>query len=461
MQAIRSMFARTIGLPIKSIVKREAMRRILRELAETQWLSPEAIHELRSKRLRHLMVEIARDVPYYREQIRALGANPAKDDPWEILRRLPTLDKKAYRDLGSALCSERARSTPVVAHTSGTTGERLEVRIDRKAAGYRYLAGFRGRQWWGIEPGDPEFRIWGSGIRTARTRTEYLKKVAGLIKEWSVGVTMVSPFFRTDEDLKRAAALLFRRKPKFVFGYANSVYLLASYMRRNGLKAGPGWPLAVGYTSEALLDSQRDEMAKAFDAPVVAEYGSCESGVVAYMCPEGSLHTSDDIMVVEILDEGLNRQDGLGEIVVTQLLCTEFPLIRYRQGDLARLDDRPCRCGRGLRTLSSLMGRMNDCFVSASGGIVDFIVFDQAMKDHPAIRRFKVIERGPGDFVFLGELHAGERWSDADRDRFMTQCLELLPPDVRLAVRSVDHLPSEPSGKFRIMIPAAESAKYL
>jgi phenylacetate-CoA ligase len=400
-------------------------------------------------------------VPFYREQLRQLGADPRRDDPWETLSKLPTIDKKAYRELGSALYSDSPRHRPAVAHSSGTTGERLEVRVDPTAAAYRYLAGFRGRRWWGIEPGDSEFKIWGSGIQTASSNAELAYKLLKRIKEWAVGVTLVSPFFNSEEDLSRAARLLLRTKPKFVFGYANSIHLLASYMVKEGLQAGPGWPRAVGYTSEMLLDWQRDDIVRAFQAPIVSEYGSCEAGVIAYQCPSGSLHTSDDITVVEILERGERSDPGLGEIVVTGLMGLEYPLIRYRQEDLARRPSEVCPCGRGLGTITSLQGRLNDCFVSPSGGIIDFIVFDQAMKDQPAIRRFKVVERQKGDLVFLAEIHDGQSWSDADEARFLKQCRALLPSDTTLSARIVDHLPSEPSGKFRIMIPAKEAARYL
>jgi hypothetical protein len=48
-----------------------------------------------------------------------------------------------------------------------------------------------------------------------------------------------------------------------------------------------------------------------------------------------------------------------------------------------------------------------------------------------------------------------------DQDLFMRQCLALLPSDIKLSIGSVDRLPAEPSGKFRIMIPASEADTYL
>jgi phenylacetate-CoA ligase len=460
MSTFRSLFAKRVALPLKSVAKREPTRRIREELESAQWLRPEPLRTLQESRLRKLLTEVGHSVPYYRDRIRDLGADPRADDPWRILEQLPKIDKRAYRELGNALQSESPRRSPLLAHTSGTTGERLEVRIDPEAAAYRYLAGFRGRSWWGIEPGDPEFKIWGSGIRTATDRAELAHKVIRWMKDWAIGITLVSPFFQSEDDLDRAARVLMRTKPRLVFGYANSIHLLATHMVNNGLRAGPGWPLAVGYTAEMLLDWQREDIERAFGAPLVAEYGSCEAGVMAFQCPQGGLHTSDDIMIVEVLP--VDGGDGeLGEIVVTSLPATDYPLIRYRQEDLARRDSEPCPCGRGLGTLGDLTGRMNERFASPSGGIVDFIVFDQAMKEQPAIRRFKVVERSPGDLVFLAELHQGQDWMQADQERLLQQCRALLPSDVVLSAAITENLPPEPSGKFRIMVPSGDAARYL
>jgi len=462
MPDFRRILARYFGLPLKAAIKREPFRRVLRELEANQWLSKEQLEAIRRRRLRHLLIAVSRNVPFYRDQIRSLGADPYGDDPWRILNELPTLDKRAYRSLGAALRSERARRAPMIGHTSGTTGERLETYLDRTAATYAYVANVRGRRWWGIEPGDSELKIWGGSRYTARTRAEWIRETLRLAKDWLIGVTLVSPFLCSDDDLQRAATLLLRRKPRFVFGYANSIYLLASYMVRQGLAAGPGWPHAVGYAAEMLHDWQLEVIRQAFSAPVVSEYGSCEAGLMACMCPHGSLHTSDDVMHIEIVHGNGNVKLGeLGEVVVTNLLALEYPLIRYRQGDLASLSATPCECGRSLGVMDNLVGRMNDVLVSPAGGLVDFIVFDKAMKDQPAIRRFKVVERGPGDLVVLSELHAGIPWPEKDRSRFLTSCRALLPADVTLEVRLADRLPPEPSGKFRIMIPREQADRYL
>ena len=169
MSSFRTIFARYAGLPMKSLFKRERSGAIARELSRNQWLDRTQLHQIRTERLRRLLCAVGNNVPFYSEQLRSLGAKPETDNPWEVLHALPMIDKQAYRNIGTDLQAEHPRRKPAIGHTSGTTGQRLEIRIDRAATPHMYLAGLRGREWWGIRPGDPEVRLRGSGGRTART----------------------------------------------------------------------------------------------------------------------------------------------------------------------------------------------------------------------------------------------------------------------------------------------------
>lgn len=462
MASLTHWFAKHVGLPLKFAVKGEAAGRVMRELNAAERLSAEALLRLRTARLRNLLARVAACSPFYEKAIRSLSADPNHDDPWQILAELPLIDKQTYRDHAVAMRSRRPRSKPLIGRTSGTTGERLLVYTDRNAAAYSYLAGFRGRSWWGIEPGDPEFKIWANRARVARSQGERFRASLRYIKDRLTGITVVEPFFQSDDDLRRAADLVVRVRPKLVFGYANGLYLLADYLLRKGISLGASGPRLVVYTSEMLLPAQRDAVARAFGAPVASHYGSTEMCVTAFECPEGTLHTVDDIAHVEILAGDHPAAAGQpGEIVVTNLMATDYPLIRYRQGDLAIRARGCCVCGRAFGGLESLVGRKNDALTARSGAEINFMVFSQAMKAQESLRRFKVVERGVGDLVVLGEPHAGRCWSESDRAQFLRACQGLLPSGVSVEARAAAALPQEPSGKFRVIVPKDEAGPYL
>ena len=53
----------------------------------------------------------------------------------------------------------------------------------------------------------------------------------------------------------------------------------------------------------------------------------------------------------------------MGELVITCLGKEALPLVRYRTGDLTRLDYAPCKCGRTTVRMENLSGRADDMLV--------------------------------------------------------------------------------------------------
>ena len=107
-------------------------------------------------------------------------------------------------------------------------------------------------------------------------------------------------------------------------------------------------------------------------------YAANEVGPIAWECPmsPGALHLNDDLEIIELLD-----QDGhpaaageVGQVVVTQLLCSTQPLLRYRIGDLARLRTEMCSCRRGLRLMSPVLGRTQHTIRAPDGRTLKTVV---------------------------------------------------------------------------------------
>ena len=70
-------------------------------------------------------------------------------------------------------------------------------------------------------------------------------------------------------------------------------------------------------------------------------------------------HIPVDLIIVELLDrDGNHVPDGQpGEVTVTTLGVEGMPLLRFRTGDICRMYDEPCSCGRNSPRLSSVIGR--------------------------------------------------------------------------------------------------------
>ena len=98
---------------------------------------------------------------------------------------------------------------------------------------------------------------------------------------------------------------------------------------------------------------------------ISAGYSSNDTGLIGFNCEklEGSVHhIHEESVYVEIVDPDTNKpvEDGSpGKIIVTCLDRKIMPLIRYDIGDMGRILNDTCACGRKLKLLE-LQGRSDD-----------------------------------------------------------------------------------------------------
>jgi len=110
-------------------------------------------------------------------------------------------------------------------------------------------------------------------------------------------------------------------------------------------------------------------------ARVSDHHGMTEVGPVTYECPErpGVLHVLESAYYAEVIDPATGKAipvDETGELVLTTLGRTGSPLLRYRTGDLVKVDLQPCCCGRiEMALVGGILGRTDDMIVVRGGTI--------------------------------------------------------------------------------------------
>lgn len=148
---------------------------------------------------------------------------------------------------------------------------------------------------------------------------------------------------------------------------------LAEAARQHGIALAPGTPgfavrmLVVAGEPGGNVPATRAHLSQAWGgARVIDHYGMTEVGPVAFEClgRDGSLHILEGEYLAEVIDPetGAAVQAGqLGELVLTNLGRIGSPLIRYRTGDLVKLNPEPCPCGRPWACLDGgVLGRADD-----------------------------------------------------------------------------------------------------
>ncbi|MDD4952713.1 MAG: phenylacetate--CoA ligase, partial [Desulfovibrionaceae bacterium] len=123
------------------------------------------------------------------------------------------------------------------------------------------------------------------------------------------------------------------------------------------------------FGGETWSEAMRQEIQQRLNIMATDDYGISEvmgPGISGECAQRRGLHVNEDHFLVEIVDPETLAPRPLGEpgeMVITTLAKEAFPLIRYRTGDLTRLIDEPCACGRTSRRMDRVLGRSDDMLI--------------------------------------------------------------------------------------------------
>ena len=127
--------------------------------------------------------------------------------------------------------------------------------------------------------------------------------------------------------------------------------------------------LRIGiFGAEPWSDNTRAQLERRLGVKAYDSYGLSEmyGPGVAFECTErNGLHLWHDCYLAEVVDPATGERlapGERGELVITPLVKEALPLVRYRTGDVTRLLDDECACGRGVK-IERITGRSDDMLV--------------------------------------------------------------------------------------------------
>ena len=326
---------------------------------EAETASRAQTRALQASRLRASVAWARERVPFYRDALAAAGV---KDEAVD-LGRLETLPFTAKEDMRQhypfGLFAVPREEVIRIHASSGTRGKPTVVGYTRNDLGIwrevmaRSLAGA------GAEPGQLIQIAYGYGLFTGGLGFHDGAEHMGLtVVPVSSGNTL------------RQILLLQDFRPHGLACTPSFALYIGESLREQG-----GDPAALGlryglFGAEPWTEAMRARLQSLWGCPAVDFYGLSEviGPGVASECVEArdGLHLNEDHFLPEIVDpaSGVPLPVGReGELVLTSLTKEALPVIRYRTGDVTRLDPEPCRCGRTTVRMARIKGRTDDMLI--------------------------------------------------------------------------------------------------
>jgi phenylacetate-CoA ligase len=354
-------------------------------------------------------------------------------DPFELLRQIPPLSKQDVRLERARLYSTAGDSSAWrVASTTGTTGEPVEVVLDRQCREVEtavladHLDKCVGPFEWRAR--DFMHLVLHAGASSQTTRSPW--NPAARVIKWNLLRAWQANDERFLESLKHVEGNVITTMPSVA-------QLLCSRLSNSGVRVKPLLVLLSGETVEPDVVAQ---VSRVFNCPVTSIYTTTEAGVIGKVCGlSESYHVERRSVFLEILDEEA-RAVGAGvegEIVVTALENYAMPLIRYRTGDRGRWREDACTCCDPAPRFQLTTSRRPTRLISTSGAAVNVVRFAKLFASFD-LQRYSVHQEGDGAVVV--SYIASRQLDGASASVLKTAVRAAIGPEVRVSLQRVARL---------------------
>lgn len=369
-----------------------------KRLIKEQWKPLTELRAEQDKQLRHMIQYCNDNVPFYHTLFKNLGIRPDTIKTVDNLQRLPILTKETIKKNWEEFKPVHLSSLKYQDMTTGgSTGTPLRYRL---SSFDRFFSGallYRGWGYCGYNLGDKMAILGGSSLDVG-SKT----KIINFAHETARNIKKLSSIDLGEKEMKHYAEVLNSFQPKFIRGYASSIYFYAQWLEKNNV-AIPS-PDAIFTTADKLYPHMREAINRVFGCEIFDGYGLNDGGISAYECAEHfGMHIDTERSVMEVVDnEGLQIRNGEGRILATSLYNYAMPFIRYDTEDLGFITDCQCSCGRQNPLIKNIIGREKEFLITPNGqhvygaDLIFLIFIESKMPDiGNKIKEFQIIQSDP------------------------------------------------------------------
>ena len=405
------------------------------KLKKIEFLPRTEIETISKTRLEKLLLHAYHQVPYYQKIFKKINLIQNNKVNLDKFNEIPILTKEIIRKEKDNLYSLDRQKRDWYQNTSGgSTGEPLIFIQDRHYSETSLAQKLVYDNWVGNHIGCREIKLWGSERDIFKDKRPFRSRW----EKWLSNQKLLNTFSMSENNMFRYVKIINKFKPQQIISYVDSAYELARFIEKNNLVISNP-PKALVVTAGTLYPKIKNYLSKIFKSTIYNQYGSREASDLAFDCPQQyGLHVFEYLNKLEIIN---------GQIHITCLTNYSMPLIRYQIGDTASWNDtQKCSCGRNLRLISNVHGRITDHFKKKDGAIIHGEYFTHLFYFRPWVKKFQIVQKKHDDiqcFIILETLKNEKDIAD------IKQKIKLVMGDnCQISFNFVDNIPINQSGKY-------------
>ena len=357
---------------------------------DNPYKSTDFLKEYQYKKLKKLLIESHRNVPYYTQLFKKIKFNPIRDfNAIKDINKIPILEKETVRQNPELFYNQKINKY-LTLHTSGSTGNPLQVRVSYNAWIVEQASVWRHWKWAGYKFRDKMaiVRSYVPENNSKLTKYDYIRNFK-----------YYSPFHINEHNGILYLKDMINEKIKFLRGYPSSIKVLADIAIKNNINLRNIKGIFVA--SERLSRLQRQTISKAFNCKVYNHYGQADISITMANCNKTNLlHNFEDYGYLEL--ESVDSFDNnIKQIIGTNLHNYAMPLIRYKTNDLAELSETEYKSTKKFRTIKNIYGRNDSVIKTKSGYMIPTVNFYTMFDTYLNIKQWQIIQKDLNNIEFI------------------------------------------------------------
>ncbi len=178
---------------------------------------------------------------------------------------------------------------------------------------------------------------------------------------------------------------IFTIKPSTLIAVPSFIVKLIEFAKQNGIaldQTSVKKIVCIGEnirTPDFQLNTLGMKIAEHWSAHLYSTYASTEMQTAFTECSDGvGGHHHPELIIIEVLDENnLQVKSGeVGDLTITSLVIEGMPLLRYKTGDVVKLHEDVCSCGRTTARISPIIGRRQQMIKLKGTSIYPLQIFE-------------------------------------------------------------------------------------